>query len=598
MATDSLSTDNRPLKAWVRALERTTLAEQDPLITLPVVIERLADEQGSAVALLSDTESLTYAALTELSRRYARWTLDQNIGHGDIVALIMPNCPAYVAIWLGVTRVGGVVALVNCNLAPSALAHSIRIVAAQHVIVAAEFEAALVEALGSLPPGLRCWSHGAGSHSFSRIDLEVGRFASDPLHNGEFEPPSLTDRALFIYTSGTTGLPKAANVSHGRVVQWSHWFAGLMDIRRDDRMYNCLPMYHSIGGVVAVGGPLVAGASVLIRQRFSASRFWDEVYEWNCTLFQYIGELCRYLVQSPPHPRETAHSLRLCCGNGLRGDVWDLFKSRFRIPQILEYYAATEANFSLYNCEGTPGSIGRIPPFLMQRFAVTLIKVDVENTTPLRGEDGFCLRCQIDETGEAIARIGDKRSGAGTRFEGYADPAASERKILRDVFAPGDAWYRSGDLMRQDRQGFFYFVDRLGDTFRWKGENVSTAEVTAAIMACPGIVSAAVYGVRVPGTEGRVGMAALVIDESFDFAAFRRAIVAGLPDYARPGFLRICRALDLTSTFRPKLHEMALEGYDPGLIADALYFDDRAAGAYVALGTADHQEILAQRRRL
>ena len=294
------------------------------------------------------------------------------------------------------------------------------------------------------------------------------------------------DRALYIYTSGTTGLPKAANVSHFRLMQWSHWFAGMMDTRPNDRMYNCLPMYHSIGGVVAIGAPLVNGGSVVIRERFSASHFWDDVVEWNCTLFQYIGELCRYLVNSPPHPREAEHRLRLCCGNGLRPDVWEEFKRRFRIPQILEFYAATEGNFSLYNCEGKPGAIGRIPSFLAHRFPMALVKFDIETGEPIRNEEGFCIRCSANEVGEAIGKILDGGSSPGSRFEGYTDKEASDRKILRNVFMNGDAWFRTGDLMRRDENGYFYFVDRVGDTFRWKGENVSTTEVADDDLRVPG----------------------------------------------------------------------------------------------------------------
>ena len=248
-----------------------------------------------------------------------------------------------------------------------------------------------------------------------------------------------------------------------------------------DRMYCCLPMYHSIGGVVAIGAALVAGASVFIRERFSASRFWDDVADRDCTLFQYIGELCRYLVAAPPHPREQAHRLRLACGNGLRRDVWEAFQSRFGIPQILEFYAATEGSFSLYNAEGKPGAIGRIPSYLAHRFPVALVKFDVDTGAPARGPDGFCVRCAPDEPGEAIGKIA---AGVG-RFEGYTDAEASAKKVLRNVFAEGDAWYRTGDLMRRDRAGFFYFVDRVGDTFRWKGENVSTGEVEEVIAACP-----------------------------------------------------------------------------------------------------------------
>src|SRR6185312_15812830 len=258
--------------------------------------------------------------------------------------------------------------------------------------------------------------------------------------------------------------------SHHRLMQWSHWFAGLMGITPADRLYDCLPMYHSVGGVVATCATLVGGGAVVVRERFSASRFWQDVREERCTIFQYIGELCRYLTASPAGPGDEAvHSLRLACGNGLRGEVWKEFQSRFRIPQILEYYAATEGTFSLYNCEGRVGSIGRIPPFLSHRYPVALVRSDPASGAPVRDAEGRCIPCDPGEAGEAIGQIALCAGSPGARFEGYADAEATRRKVLRDVFQPGDAWYRTGDLMSRDAQGFYYFVDRIGDTFRWKG---------------------------------------------------------------------------------------------------------------------------------
>ena len=376
-------------------------------VTFPVLIETLADKFGATLALLSDRECLTYRALAERANQYARWALGQGLAAGDVVCLLMPNCPEYMAIWLGITRVRGIVSLLNTNLTGDSLAHSINLVAPKHVIVGADLVDAFAAVSPRLAPGVKSWAHGQGNHGFPRIDHEIQRVAGDRLQSSECPLPSIMDPALYIYTSGTTGLPKAANVSHFRLMQWSHWFAGMMDTRSSDRMYNCLPMYHSIGGVVATGATLVNGGSVVLRQRFSASHFWDDVVEWNCTLFQYIGELCRYLVNSPPHPREAEHRLRLCCGNGLRPDVWDEFKRRFRIPQILEFYAATESNFSLYNCEGKPGAIGRIPSFLAHRISVALVKFDIETGEPIRNEEGFCIRCSANEVGEAIGKILD-----------------------------------------------------------------------------------------------------------------------------------------------------------------------------------------------
>ncbi|MBV9859959.1 MAG: long-chain-acyl-CoA synthetase [Alphaproteobacteria bacterium] len=572
-------------RSWLRALEATAPIARNPAVTLPTLLAELADRFGDAPALLSERECLSYSALAARANRYARWGLQQDLARGEVVCLLMPNRPEYLAIWLGITRIGGVVALLNTNLRGPALAHSVRIVAAKHAIVAAELAGAWRSAAASLPSDVRVWAHGGASCEWPRVDDAVEALPGDALQSAESPVPSIADRALCIYTSGTTGLPKAANVSHSRVLQWCWWFAGLMDTGPGDRMYNCLPLYHSIGGVVAVGPVLVRGGSVVIRERFSASRFWDEVVGWQCTLFQYIGELCRYLVNSPPDPRDAEHRLRLCCGNGLRKDVWETFQSRFRIPHILEFYAATEGNFSLYNCEGEPGAIGRIPSFLAHRFSIALVKHDDASEQPIRDAQGRCIRCAPGEAGEAIGRISDA-SGAGAPFEGYTDKEASERKVLRDVFEPGDLWFRTGDLMRRDERGFFYFVDRIGDTFRWKGENVSTTEVAEAICGCPGIVEAVVYGVAVPGTEGRAGMAAIVVDGAFDLTAFRHSVCARLPDYARPLFLRIRDAIETTGTFKPVKRDLAREGCDPQLVTDALYVDDRSRGIFVPLDAA------------
>src|SRR5690348_12148458 len=382
-------------------------------------------------------------------------------------------------------------------------------------------------------------------------------------------------------------------------MQWSHWFAGLMGITPADRLYDCLPMYHSVGGVVATGATLVGGGAVVIRERFSASRFWQDVRTERCTIFQYIGELCRYLVNSPGDPEREAepHSLRLACGNGLRADVWETFQRRFRIPEVLEYYAATEGTFSLYNCEGRVGSIGRIPAFLSHRYPVALIRCDPSSGAPVRDGQGRCVRCEPGEPGEAIGRIAATGS-AGAHFEGYADPEATRRKVLRDVFEPGDAWYRTGDLMSRDARGFYYFVDRIGDTFRWKGENVSTTEVASALASCRGISDVAVYGVTVPGTEGRAGMAALVVGLEFDLAAFHRELTGKLPEYARPLFLRLVSTLQVTGTFKLRKQELVAEGWDPARTADPLFFDAARKGRYERLDASLRDRIVQGLERL
>ena len=563
--------------AWIRALQATATIGDDPAATLPATVARMAEARPDAPALIGADGTLTYRELAERARLYAGWAARQNAGGGKTVCLLMRNCPDYMAVWLGITQIGGVVALINTQLAGDALIHAIDIVAPRHVIVGGDLVASADAVRSRLASRPAVWT-----------DAEA-RAASGEI--GVTTPPAPSDRALCIYTSGTTGYPKAANVSHRRLMQWSRWFAGMMDARPSDRMYNCLPMYHSVGGVVATGAMLVSGGSVVVRDKFSASRFWDDIAANECTVFQYIGELCRYLVNSPPDPAETAHRLRLSCGNGLRPDVWDEFRRRFRIPRNLEFYAATEANFSLYNCEDEPGSIGRIPPFLSHRFPVALVKFDIETGEPVRDANGRCIRCAPDEIGEAISRI-----AAGSPFEGYTDGAASAKKVLRDVFAEGDAWFRSGDLMRKDARGFYFFADRIGDTFRWKGENVSTTEVAEAISTCPGVNEAVVYGVAVPGADGRAGMATIVVGPEFEFAGLRRHLGAALPDYARPLFLRVRDRIEATGTFKPQKQALMREGFDPCVTGDAIYVDDKTG--FVRMDPALYRRIEAGEMRL
>ena len=570
-------------KAWARALELTAPIVRRPHRILPTVVEELAEKCGDAPALLSDGECLTYRALAERSNRYSRWAIEQGLAKGDAVCLLMPNRPEYMAIWLGITRVGGVVALLNTSLAGPALAHCINIAGPRHVIVAAELVDRLTAIQHELAGAPKVWVDGPGGDDFPRLDAQIEGYGGDTQSAAARRSVTVDDCALYIYTSGTTGPSKAARVSHARVMQWSHWFAGLMDVRSTDRMYNCLPMFHSVGGVLATGAVLAGGGSVVIRERFSARQFWSDVAAWDCTLFQYIGELCRYLLHTEPRPHEAEHRIRMACGNGLRPDVWSAFQERFAIPHILEFYAATEGNVSLVNVEGKPGAIGRVPPFLAHRFPATLVQYDAEAEAPVRDARGRCVPCAPNEVGEAIGQLPEDQSNVGRRFEGYTNEEASERKILRDVFAPGDSWFRTGDLMRRDEDGYFYFVDRIGDTFRWKGENVATSEVAEAICGFRGIKEASVYGVAVPGTDGRAGMATIVADDRLDLAAFRAHLVDRLPDHARPLFLRVRDGLDVTATFKHTKSGLVREGYDPAAIEDALYLDDRERQAFIRL---------------
>ena len=567
-------------RAWLRALELTARATRDPARTLPCAIAEWAERYGERPALIGDAETYSFGGLAARINQYARWGLAQGAQKGATVALMMRNRPEYAAIWLGLIRIGAVVALVSPEARGAGLAHALR-VAGAHWAIASPEGAAAMQAAGFGGP---IWSFGPGER---RLDETIALYSGAPLAPGDAPPTSLDDRALRIFTSGTTGLPKAAEVSHRRIVTWTHWFAGLAGLTGEDRHYNCLPMHHSVGGVVAIGAPLVGGGAAAIAPRFSTAGFFDDVTRWDCTSFQYIGELCRYLAAAPTHIRERRLKLRLALGNGLSGPVWAAFAERFAQVRVLEFYASTEGNVWLYNVEGRPGALGKLPPYLAAKAPIALARFDADAQAPARRPDGFC---DAADEGEALGRIG---GDAASRFEGYSDGAESEKKVLRNVFEPGDAWMRTGDLMRRDAQGFYYFLDRVGDTFRWKGENVATAEVAAELRACPGVADALVYGVKVEGAEGRAGMATLAGD--IDLVELARRLQA-LPRWARPVFLRLTDEIARTETFKPKRALYAAQGFDPAQSGDRLFV--LAHDAYAPLTGAVFDEIVTGARRL
>jgi fatty-acyl-CoA synthase len=581
-----------------RALARTTPVGKNPTRTYCDLADELAILHGDRIALLSDRETFSYREWNGRANRYARWARSQGLGKGDVVCLLMPNRPEYLAIWLGLARAGLITALINTNVSGASLAHSVNIAAAKALIVDASLMPLLAGVRDQLNQPIQILAHGApqtgsATTAAARIDEIVETFADSPLAADERVALTIDDGALYVYTSGTTGMPKAARITHSRLQRMIYGFSAVMNAQVSDRMYQCLPMYHSTGGVLATGAVLSVGGSCFIRERFSASDFWIDVVRHQCTIFAYVGECCRYLLNAPPGPNDKAHRIRLCFGNGLRPDIFAAFRDRFGIRQILEFYAASEGNVALFNLDSHPGAVGRIPAWAKKSFPFKIVAFDVERNIDKRNAEGRCIECAPGEIGEAIGEILNDPNKPASRFDGYADAAATKAKILRDVFREGDAWFRTGDLLRRDAAGYFYFVDRIGDTFRWKGENVSTTEVAEAIASFPGVREANVYGVAVPGYEGRAGMAALVVDgaDHFDLAGLRGHIAAHLPAYARPVFLRFRRDLDMTGTFKQKKTDLVAEGIDLSHGHDPVYWDDRTHGAYRPL-TAQFRSAL------
>jgi fatty-acyl-CoA synthase len=572
----------RDLKFWQglqRTLKRVKSIARDSDNLICDDLQAAVEQHRTRPAMTFEGRTVTYGELDAMANRYAHWAKGLNIRRGQVVALFMPNRMEYFAVWYGLSKVGVVTALINNQLSGMALAHCLNISGANHVIVDPETSPVFGQARKLLDRTMHEWILGP-AHGDQRDLVQALKSCSQlPPDRLVREDMTAADTALLIYTSGTTGLPKAARITHMRAQLYMRGFAGATGAKATDRIYVALPLYHATGGLCAIGAALLNGGSVVLKRKFSASQFWGDITDQGCTMFVYIGELCRYLVNHEHDEDETRHKLRLAFGNGLRPDIWPAMKQRFRIPDILEFYGSTEGNVSMFNWDGREGAIGRAPKWMKKQVNFRLVQFDVEAGEVVRGMDGLCIECGPGQVGQCLGKIaGDAR----TDFTGYLDKAASEKKVIQNVFERGDAWFATGDLMKADAEGYVYFVDRIGDTFRWKGENVSTSEVEGRLQAFPGVAQATVFGVEVDGTDGRAGMAALVLEGAFDAKAFGDHVKRELPSYAQPLFLRVLPAMDTTGTFKVRKMDLVKDGYDPAKIKGPLFFHDPKRG-YVKL---------------
>jgi fatty-acyl-CoA synthase len=550
-------------------------------------------------ALIGPSGSLTWRELDEYANRVAHWAEGEGLGRGDVVALSMENRPDFIAIWLGLSRLGIVSALLNTNLSGDRLAHCVREASPRHWIVGTELAGECASAIPHLEeapalfhsgPAVELPSEFSASTNF---DESIAAASSKPVDPALRKDLRAGDPLFFIYTSGTTGLPKAARVSHTKALMAGSGSKVAQGLTSKDRVYCCLPLYHSAGGMMAAGAALTSGGTLVIAKKFSAKRFWSDCAQHEVTAIQYIGELCRYLLNSPEHPDERNHKVRVAIGNGLRPEVWEPFQKRFGIKKIIEFYGATEGNMALINFEGKVGAVGQLPHLIRKAMGIQILRFDVEKEDLVRGADGSCIAADYGEPGEAVIKISKT-----SRFEGYTNAEATEKKILRDAFEKGDAYFRTGDLLRLEADGYFYFVDRIGDTFRWKGENVATSEVGEVIGAHPGIKEANVYGVTVEGADGRAGMAAIVATPEMNLDELGLRIDSELATYARPLFVRLLPEMEITGTFKHRKVDLVREGFDPARISDPLYFRDPEKGAYVPLDPGIYERIQSGQIRI
>ncbi|KAI7903994.1 uncharacterized protein BX663DRAFT_506016 [Cokeromyces recurvatus] len=547
----------------------------------------------------------TFRQIEKASNKLAHWLLAQNIKKGDIVCIMLQNHPTFFIALLAISKIGAIPSLVNTNLSDDSLFHCIKIANTKLFLFDPIYEAqvfSILESCRKRNVNLICYGEGTQDAELEPLSFAstltpaiLSHFSNEDTSEEYIRGVQPSDPAYLIYTSGTTGMPKAAISQHARVDFGMLMYSNTAGVQKNDRVYCVLPLYHSSGMIVTSAVTLYSGGTIILGRKFSARRFWNDCVDYKVDVFTYIGEFCRYLLSQPPHPEERNHHVRLIYGNGMRPDVWTRFRDRFNIPMICEFYAATEAPTSLFNVntgEHGAGAVGfRGKFFRLLRSEVQLIKIDPITEEPLRDRDGFCIKCKYNEQGELIVRM---ETDGPLTFDGYyKNQQATKKKTLTNVFEKGDRYFRSGDLLKLDPDGYYYFGDRVGDTFRWKSENVATTEVAQTLGIYPDIQEANVYGALIPHHDGRAGMAALVLKEgaTLDFKNLYQYLRKRLPRYAIPLFIRFIPAMEITGTFKQQKVEFRNQGIDLTKIPETDSVFWLKGGTYVPFTLEDYAQL-------
>ena len=539
-----------------------------------VFAERAA-RHADRVFIRFEGRDITYREANETANRYAAVLTERGVRAGDAVGIMLRNSPDTVLTMLGVVKCGAIAGMLNYNQRSDVLAHSIGLLDATVVIAEADLIEPIVDS-------------GADVADLLTIENLATLAEGKPRGN----PPAAAavqarDRAFYIFTSGTTGHPKASVMTHQRWLRAMTGFGGLgLRMRGNDVLYCALPLYHNNALTVALSAVIDAGATLALGRGFSVSRFWDEVIASRATAFIYIGEVCRYLLNQPPKPTDRAHKVRVIVGNGLRPDIWEEFTKRFGIKRVVEFYGASEGNTAFVNIFNIPGSTGINP------MPLAYVEYDPETGDPVRDDRGRVRRVPSGQPGLLLSPVNRL-----SPFDGYTDPAASEKKLVRNAFKDGDVWFNTGDVMSPQGMGHAAFADRIGDTFRWKGENVATTDVEAPLTADPGVEEATVFGVEVPGTDGRAGMAAVKLREgaTFDGRALATRLYDALPSYSVPLFIRIVKSLETTTTFKSRKVDLRAQAYGAD-VTDPLYVLAGPDEGYVRYYDGYPAEVAAGRR--
>ncbi|XP_036601239.1 bile acyl-CoA synthetase isoform X2 [Trichosurus vulpecula] len=552
--------------------------------------------------MVVDTASGCQVSLGEMDRKSCQVAralgaaLHGSVGlkEGDVASLFFlgPQGISALSLWFGLSKLGCQVAWINPHIRGPPLLHAV--LSAGSCILVADPE--LQEAVESIAPelmvkGVRCFylSSTSPTKGVEPLKDHIEAASSDPVPRQIRAGVTSKSLALFIYTSGTTGLPKPVILNHNRV-----WMISLslraFGVRQNDVFYTALPLYHVSALLIGIMGCMELGCTCILAPKFSASRFWDDCRKYEVTVIQYVGEVLRYLCSKPEQPCDREHKVRLAVGNGLRQEVWKQFLQRFGPIRICEFYGSTEGNISFINYTGRLGAVGKSSPLLQLLKPFELIQFDTETEKPVRDKKGHCIPVRPGETGLLVSPV-----TSFSPFLGYlGSPEHTEKKLLRDVLQPGDVYFNSGDLLSRDSDGFLYFQDRIGDTFRWKGENVSTREVEGMLSLVDFLEEVNVYGVPVPGCEGKIGMAAVRLrpGKAFDSRKLHSFIQKALPVYAVPHFIRIQDSLETTGSFKLIKSRLVREGFDLSAISDPLYVLDSKSKTFQPLTPDLHRAIL------
>ncbi len=572
----------RELKAFERLIDPERIAKYDDANPggLGIVLERNAEQYPESTALYFEDSTLTYDELNCDANRVANHFLELGMQKGQVCALLLDNSPDYLKAFLGLTKTGIVGSLINPNLKKKSLAHVLKVARADCILVHARLAVGIREIEDDIEfPEESVWVWGDSGDQIAPFnDFQAAFLRASPRNPPISLRPRMADIITHIFTSGTTGLPKAVNIRAKNWLQSGELvFKVAANCNSSDNIYSPLPLHHAMG-MISVAGALTLGSGFAFRRRFSAGKFWLDIRKSQATTATYIGEIPRYLFNQPESPDDADNPLKTFIGLGLKGEIWERFRQRFDIQDIIELYGASEVRGTLVNMAGKVGMVGRI----LDPNTAALLRYDTDSDSFFRDNNKGLIRCSTP--GEQGIYIINTRNIA-TSLNEYTDDSQTETKLLRDVFEKGDVWFNSGDLLMLHEDGWLSFSDRLGDTFRWKSENVSTQEVESILMDFPAIELAVVYGVQIENMSGQAGMVSLVQKQNvdWDWLAFTGFVREHLPSYAVPRFVRFRRQLEMTATMKIKKVKLRKEGFDPDRISDPLFFWNGETHEYSAI---------------